>query len=102
MMYVTQVAHATSVAHVTQASLLPIVPILLLPFILVFFVVVVPIWAIALGVVGLVLVLTRGAQRLAHLAGVSALDGAATGIHRAFRWVLTFGGFTERGKAAAD
>ena len=90
------------VSHVAEASLLPIVPILLLPFIIVFFVVVVPLWGIALGIVGLVLVLLRGCQRLAQLAGVSALDAPVSAVHRAFRWVLTFGGFTERGKATAE
>jgi hypothetical protein len=87
---------ATQLAHVSQASLLPIVPILLLPFILIFFVVVVPIWGLALGVIGLVLVIMRGMTGLAHLAGVTALDQPTTSVHRAFRWVLTFGGFTER------
>ena len=87
---------ATHVTHMSQASLLPIVPILLLPFILIFFVVVVPIWGIALGVVGLALVIMRALAGLARLAGVSALDDATASVHRAFRWVLTFGGFTER------
>jgi hypothetical protein len=80
-----------------QASLLPIAPILLLPFILIFFVVVVPIWGISLGVIGLVLVIMRGLRWLAHRFHVHALDGPTDGIRRAFRWVLTFGGFTERG-----
>lgn len=92
---------ATQAAQVTQASLLPIAPILLLPFILVFFVVVVPIWGVALGILGLVLLIVRGCKQLAHLAGSSALDAPAAAVHRAFRWVLTFAGFTERGKTRA-
>jgi hypothetical protein len=86
--------------HVNEASLLPIVPILLLPFIIIFFVLVVPIWFVALGVIGLVLLIMRGLERLAHLAGSAALDAPAAGVYRAWRWVLTFGGFTERGKSA--
>lgn len=86
-----------------QASvLLPIAPILLLPFILVFFVVVVPIWGVALGVIGLVLVIMRGLRWLAQRVGVHALDDPTDGVRRAFRWVLTFGGFTERGKAQPE
>jgi hypothetical protein len=88
--------------HVTEASLLPIVPILLLPFILIFFVVIMPIWFVALGVVGLALVIMRGIERLAHLAGASTFDAPAMRVHRAFRWVLTFGGFTERGKTPQE
>jgi hypothetical protein len=88
--------------HVTQASLLPIVPILLLPFILVFFVVVVPIWGVTLGVLGLVLLGMRGCNWVAHRFGVHALDGPTKGLHRALRWVLTFGGFTERGKLTRE
>ena len=83
-----------------QASvLLPIAPILLLPFILIFFVVVVPIWGVALGVMGLVLLIMRGMKSLANLAGVHVLDGPTDAVRRAFRWVLTFGGFTDRVKA---
>jgi hypothetical protein len=78
--------------------LLPIVPILLLPFILIFFVLVVPLWAIALGVLGVVLLVCRGSAWAAHRVGVHALDGPTAGVQRAFRWVLTWGGFTERGK----
>jgi hypothetical protein len=88
--------------HVTEASLLPIVPILLLPFIIIFFVLVMPIWFVALGVVGLALVIMRGLQRLAHLSGGTAFDVPAMRVYRAFRWVITFAGFTERGKTAPE
>jgi hypothetical protein len=77
-------------------GLLPIVPILLLPFILIFFVIVFPLWALALGVLGLILVLLQGLNWLAKLAGVTALEGAVRGMRRALRWVLTFGGFAEK------
>jgi len=77
-------------------GLLPIVPILLLPFILIFFVIVFPIWALALGVLGLILVLLRGLDWLLRKAGTDALGGAVAGMRKAFRWVLTFGGFAEK------
>ena len=74
------------------ATLLPIVPILLLPFILIFFVAVFPLWLLSLGVLGLLLLLLRGLAKLGQLVGTDALSTAAAGVHRAFRWVLTFGG----------
>jgi len=74
------------------ATLLPIVPILLLPFILIFFVAVFPLWLLSLGVLGLLLVILRGLAKLGQLAGTDALSTAATRVHRVFRWVLTFGG----------
>jgi hypothetical protein len=77
-------------------GLLPIAPILLLPFIIVFFVVVFPIWGVALGVLGLLLLLMRAADWLARAAGSTALGGAVEALRRALHWVLTFGGFTER------
>jgi hypothetical protein len=77
------------------ATLLPIVPILLLPFILVFFVAVFPLWLVSLGVLGLLLLLLRGLGKLGQLLGTNALSAAAEGVHRAFRWVLTFGGLAK-------
>jgi hypothetical protein len=69
-------------------SLLPIVPLLLLPFALVFFVVVFPIWGVALGVLGLLLLIVRGLNAITG----GALEGVLNGVRKAFRWVLTFGG----------
>lgn len=79
-------------------GLIPVVPILLLPFILVFFVIVFPIWGLALGVLGFFLLIVRGLDAVAKRLGVDAFDSAARGMERAFRWVLTFGGFAERKK----
>jgi hypothetical protein len=79
-----------------QLGLVPIVPILLLPFILIFFVIVFPIWGVALGVLGLLLLIARGLDRLASLAGVHAMASVAEAIGRAFHWVLTFGGLAKR------
>lgn len=86
-------ANAPVVVH----AAVPIIPILLLPFILIFFVIIFPLWGITLGVLGLVLLLLRGLSKVTN----GALDGAATAVHRAFRWVLTFAGFTERGNESA-
>jgi hypothetical protein len=65
---------AVHVTHLMHLSLLPIAPLLLLPFALVFFVVVFPLWAVAVAVLW-VLKLVLGKR-----------------IEPAFRWVLTFGG----------
>lgn len=78
------------------AHLLPIAPIILLPFALIFFVFVFPIWAVALGVLWLALMLLRGLSKLSG----GALDGAAASTYKAFRWVLTFGGFVRLDKDA--
>ena len=79
-------------------GLVPIVPILLLPFILVFFVIVFPIWGLALGVLGFFLIVIRGLNALAQRLGSDALESATLGMEKAFRWVLTFGGFAQRKK----
>jgi len=83
---------------VAGMGLLPIAPILLLPFIIVFFVIVFPIWGVSLGIIGLLLLIVRGLDALGRAAGVEVFTPAVTGIGRAFHWVLTFGGFTERYK----
>ena len=77
-------------------GLLPIAPILLLPFIIVFFVVVFPIWGISLGVLGLLLLILRALDALGRAAGVDVFGPPVGALSRALRWVLTFGGFTER------
>jgi len=81
---------AAAAMHMT---LLPIAPLILLPFALVFFVIVFPFWGVALGLLGLVLVILRGINSLAK----GSLDGAVDSVNRAFRWVLTFGGFVRLG-----
>ena len=88
--------HGAHAATVTQAAV-PILPILLLPFILIFFVVVFPLWMLSLAVLGLVLLSLRGAAWLTHRGRPGPFDEPVAAVHRAFRWVLTFAGFTERG-----
>lgn len=85
-------------------GLLPIVPILLLPFAIIFFVLVFPLWGVGLGVLGLLLLIVRALDWVAKKAGVAAFDRPAHAIYIAFRWVLTFGGFAGRiaGKAGDE
>lgn len=85
-------------------GLLPIVPILLLPFAIVFFVVVFPLWGVALGVLGLLLLIARGLDWIAKKAGIGGFESVVHALHTAFRWVLTFGGFAGRvaGKAGDE
>jgi hypothetical protein len=73
-------------------GLLPIVPILLLPFIIIIFVIVFPLWLVALAVVGLLYVIVVGADKLALAVNIRFISPAARAIRIAFRWVLTFGG----------
>lgn len=83
---------AAAAAHMT---LLPIAPLILLPFALIFFVVVFPFWGLALGVLGLILLICRGINALTR----GGFAGPTESIHKAFRWVLTFGGFVRLGDA---
>ena len=70
---------------IAATALLPIAPILLLPFILIFFVVVFPVWLVALIVLGLV-------RLLAMLVFRRPTHPVRAGLDRAFEWVKTFGG----------
>jgi hypothetical protein len=83
-------------------QLAPIVPILLLPFVLIFFIVIFPLWGVSLGVLGLLLLVARGLDWTLKKVGIDVFAGVVAGLRRALRWVLTFGGFTERGKARPD
>ncbi len=64
---------------IVAAQLLPIAPLILLPFALVFFVFVFPLWAVAVAVLWVLQLVFKGRVR------------------RAFRWVLTFGGIARLG-----
>ena len=87
---------------VAGMGLLPIAPILLLPFIIVFFVIVFPIWGVSLGVIGLLLLIARALDALGRAMGIEIFTPVANGLSRALRWVLTFGGFTDRYKRTVD
>jgi hypothetical protein len=76
---------------VQMAALLPIAPILLLPFILIFFVVVFPIWLVALIILA----------PIRWIAVKTAPNARVTrAVDRAFQWVVTFGGLIDREKKA--
>jgi hypothetical protein len=72
---------------IQAAALLPIAPFLLLPFILIFFVVVFPFWLIGVVVLWLLKMLVR-------LIGGGPDGRWSVRVQIWFRWVLTFGGFT--------
>ena len=74
----------------------PIAPILLLPFILVFFVIVFPIWGVSLIVLGIVFGIVKGLDAALSAAGAHWMGPVVQKVQRALRWVLTFGGFTDR------
>lgn len=70
------------------AALLPIAPLLLLPFILVFFIVVFPFWLVGVAIFWTLRLLVR-------LIGGGPDGRWAARAQIWFRWVLTFGGFAE-------
>ena len=71
-------------------ALVPIAPILLLPFIIIGFVVVFPLWAVSL----LVLTIARGLAWLIDLALRKPL--VKPKVDYAFEWVLTFAGLARK------
>jgi hypothetical protein len=75
---------AVQLTHLAHFNLLPIAPLILLPFALVFFVFVFPLWAIAVAVLWLLKLVFRKP------------------IEPAFRWVLTFGGIARLGDEKKD
>ncbi len=79
------------------ATLLPIAPILLLPFIIIFFVVVFPFWLVGAAVTWVLRLIVRLVVRMTQ--GAEAA-GRPTWADRWFHWIITFGGFTEWGARA--
>jgi hypothetical protein len=73
---------------VQAAALLPIAPLILLPFLIVFFIAVFPLWCVAM----LVLVIVRGLMRLVLR---RADHPAVAKVDRAFKWVKSFGGLID-------
>ena len=77
-----------------QMALLPIAPILLMPFILLFFVIVFPFWLVALAVLGTLLVISWGIDWVLRMA---KSDVEVSGpISNAFHWTLSWGGLAQR------
>lgn len=77
-----------------QIALLPIAPILLMPFILLFFILVFPLWLVAMAVLGILLGVTRGIDALLRAMTVDAR--VSTPISNAFHWTLSWGGIANR------
>jgi hypothetical protein len=73
------------------AALLPIAPLLLLPFIIIFFIAVFPLWLVAMILLGA----TRWIVRMMFR---DAGHPARAGVEKSFRWVLTFGGLIHLGE----
>ena len=78
-----------------SAPLLPIAPILLLPFLLVAAVVGLPLWIAALLVLGVLRLLVWPLERLVVALGSGGMSDSRR-LAAAFRWVLTIGGLTSR------
>ena len=75
---------------------LPIAPILLLPFIALFFVVVFPLWVVALVVLGILLVLARVIESMSRIVRPTLGQPLSRSISNAFHWTLSWGGLAER------
>jgi hypothetical protein len=73
-----------------QLALIPIAPLLLLPFILVAFVVLFPLWVVGLAVLSV----ARGIAWVIDKA--SGGPRLKPSVDHAFQWVLTFGGLTRK------
>ncbi|MEO8624114.1 MAG: hypothetical protein ABI625_23745 [bacterium] len=77
-----------------QIALLPVAPILLMPFILLFFIIVFPLWLVAVAVLGILLGLTRAIDAAL---GALKIDARISGpISNAFHWTLSWGGLAHR------
>ena len=79
----------------TQIALLPIAPILLLPFIIVFFILVFPLWLVGIAVLGALMLLGRGVDRIVG-------RPVSAPIASAFHWTLSWGGLARRRDAPPE
>ena len=70
---------------IQMAALLPIAPLILLPFAIVFFIAVFPVWLVAMILLGLVRAIVR-------LLPGGRQGAPARSLDRAFHWVKSFGG----------
>ncbi len=75
---------------------LPIAPIFLLPFIILFFIVVFPFWLVAVAVLGILLGIALGVQWAVRRSGMSPESNLSKPISRAFHWTLSWGGIANR------
>ena len=77
-----------------QIALLPIAPILLLPFIVLFFIIVFPAWLVAMAVLGVLLGITMAID--AALRAMEVTARMSPPISNAFHWTLSWGGIANR------
>jgi hypothetical protein len=75
---------------------LPVAPILLLPFIVVFFALIFPFWLVAIALLGLLMLLTRAVEWPLRAAGTTLGQPLSRPLSSAFHWTLSWGGIAER------
>lgn len=68
---------------------LPVAPILLLPFIILFFIIVFPLWIVAVAVLGMLMWMVRGVDALLK-------TRLSPPVSSTFHWTLSWGGLAER------
>ncbi|HET7457656.1 MAG TPA: hypothetical protein VFJ74_08365 [Gemmatimonadaceae bacterium] len=95
-MRLARIAPLATLQLAAAAQLVPIVPILLLPFIIVAFVVFAPLWGAALLVLGVLRLIFWPIERLLAALHVPGAGEGSAALARANRWVSTLGGLTER------
>lgn len=78
------------------AAALPVAPILLLPFLVLFFIVVFPLWLVAVAVLFPLLWIVRGAEWALRRGGVDVGRPVSGPLGRAAHWVLSWGGIAQR------
>ena len=74
-------------------ALLPVAPIVLLPFIILFFIIVFPLWLVAVAMLGILLVVAWGLDAALKPMGVGPVSGP---VSNAFHWTLSWGGLAQR------
>lgn len=75
---------------------LPIAPIILMPFIILFFILVFPLWLVAIAVLGFLMILTRAVEWTLRLVRVSIQQPISRPVSNAFHWTLSWGGLAQR------
>jgi len=83
-------------------QLVPVAPLLLLPFIIVAFVVFAPLWGATLLAIALLRAIFWPIERVLIAIGAPGAGEANDALVRANRWVSTLGGLTERYTASRN
>ncbi|HWJ21775.1 MAG TPA: hypothetical protein VNS52_05420 [Gemmatimonadaceae bacterium] len=79
-----------------QLTLVPVAPIVLLPFILIIFVIFAPLWGAVLLVLAVLRAIFWPIERVLAALHVPGAGEGSAALARASRWVSTLGGLTER------